>query len=121
MTTDKGSWSGIGRSTEECVKAWMRLDNGSLPAGRCVIQGIGALSRGPMVDRAGFEPAYGKPGQIYSLLPLTTRPPVQRRPDRERDPMAKGPDPVNGAAPACHARTPRSWQRDAPQSPSGIE
>ena len=30
-----------------------------------------------MVDRAGFEPAYGKPGQIYSLLPLTTRPPVQ--------------------------------------------
>ena len=32
---------------------------------------------GSMVDRAGFEPAYGKPGQIYSLLPLTTRPPVQ--------------------------------------------
>ena len=31
-----------------------------------------------MVDRAGFEPAYGKPGQIYSLLPLTTRPPVPR-------------------------------------------
>jgi len=30
-----------------------------------------------LVDRAGFEPAYGKPGQIYSLLPLTTRPPVQ--------------------------------------------
>src|SRR5690349_16650042 len=30
-----------------------------------------------MVDRAGFEPAYGKPGQIYSLLPLTTRPPVR--------------------------------------------
>src|SRR3546814_20397620 len=29
-----------------------------------------------VVDRAGFEPAYGKPGQIYSLLPLTTRPPV---------------------------------------------
>jgi hypothetical protein len=28
-----------------------------------------------MVVRAGFEPAYGKPGQIYSLLPLTTRPP----------------------------------------------
>ena len=33
--------------------------------------------RAPVVDRAGFEPAYGKPGQIYSLLPLTTRPPVQ--------------------------------------------
>ena len=30
-----------------------------------------------MVERAGFEPAYGKPGQIYSLLPLTTRPPLQ--------------------------------------------
>src|SRR3546814_5625090 len=33
-------------------------------------------SDGMVVDRAGFEPAYGKPGQIYSLLPLTTRPPV---------------------------------------------
>ena len=33
-----------------------------------------------MVDRAGFEPAYGKPGQIYSLLPLTTRPPVREVP-----------------------------------------
>ena len=33
--------------------------------------------RGSMVERAGFEPAYGKPGQIYSLLPLTTRPPLQ--------------------------------------------
>ena len=30
-----------------------------------------------MVERAGFEPAYGNPGQIYSLLPLTTRPPLQ--------------------------------------------
>ena len=30
-----------------------------------------------VVERAGFEPAYGKPGQIYSLLPLTTRPPLQ--------------------------------------------
>src|SRR3546814_5503652 len=37
-----------------------------------------------MVDRAGFEPAYGKPGQIYSLLPLTTRPPVHGRLVRRR-------------------------------------
>src|SRR3546814_15364298 len=29
-----------------------------------------------LLERAGFEPAYGKPGKIYSLLPLTTRPPV---------------------------------------------
>ena len=29
------------------------------------------------MERAGFEPAYGNPGQIYSLLPLTTRPPLQ--------------------------------------------
>ena len=36
-----------------------------------------------MVERAGFEPAYGKPGQIYSLLPLTTRPPLHEgRPAR---------------------------------------
>ncbi len=36
------------------------------------------LGQHQLVDRAGFEPAYGKPGQIYSLLPLTTRPPVHR-------------------------------------------
>jgi hypothetical protein len=28
-----------------------------------------------MVERAGFEPAYPK-SQIYSLVPLTTRPPL---------------------------------------------
>jgi hypothetical protein len=29
-----------------------------------------------MVHRGGFEPPYVIDGQIYSLLPLTTRPPV---------------------------------------------
>ncbi len=28
------------------------------------------------MERAGFEPAYDNVGQIYSLLPLTTRPPL---------------------------------------------
>ena len=28
-----------------------------------------------MVDRAGFEPAYGKPGQIYSLPDARRKPP----------------------------------------------
>ncbi len=28
-----------------------------------------------LVDRAGFEPAYGKPGQIYSLLKARRKPP----------------------------------------------
>ena len=36
-----------------------------------------AIRSETVVERAGFEPAYGKPGQIYSLLPLTTRPPLQ--------------------------------------------
>src|SRR3954468_933131 len=51
-----------------------------------------------LVDRAGFEPAYGKPGQIYSLLPLTTRPPVQRRPYGKGAPLAKEPRAVNVAS-----------------------
>ena len=49
---------------------------GPVPAGRNPQETV--------VDRAGFEPAYGKPGQIYSLLPLTTRPPVQRGHSLER-------------------------------------
>jgi hypothetical protein len=34
-----------------------------------------------MVHRGGFEPPYVIDGQIYSLLPLTTRPPVHSLPD----------------------------------------
>ncbi len=33
----------------------------------------------PMVARVGFEPTYGKPGQIYSLLLLTAQPPGHYR------------------------------------------
>ena len=44
--------------------------------------GAAVVGETEMVDRAGFEPAYGKPGQIYSLLPLTTRPPLHE--DRKR-------------------------------------
>ena len=34
-----------------------------------------------MVHRGGFEPPYVIDGQIYSLLPLTTRPPVHILPE----------------------------------------
>ena len=36
-----------------------------------------------MVEGAGFEPAYVRDGQIYSLLPLTTRPPLHGRSSRQ--------------------------------------
>src|SRR3712207_422548 len=50
-----------------------------------------------VVERTGFEPVYGKPGQIYSLLPLTTRPPLPKRaapktrPARKAAQWRKGP------------------------------
>ena len=47
-------------------------------------------ARAKLVERTGFEPVYGKPGQIYSLLPLTTRPPLPRQGA-----------PNGGRAPAC--------------------
>ena len=55
-----------------------------------------------VVDRDGFEPPYGKPGQIYSLLPLTTRPPVHWRryaadAAGEGGSMAKGSLPVKAS------------------------
>src|SRR6478609_7481058 len=36
-----------------------------------------------MVGREGFEPPYREAGQIYSLLPLTTRPPARAREKNE--------------------------------------
>ena len=35
-----------------------------------------SYTREIMVEREGFEPSYALHGQIYSLLPLTTRPPL---------------------------------------------
>ena len=39
-------------------------------------RGITTMQRPRLVGRAGFEPAYRDAEQIYSLSPLTTRPPT---------------------------------------------
>ena len=80
----------------------------------------GTSSKKKLVDRAGFEPAYGKPGQIYSLLPLTTRPPVQGASEiGRRLPWRKGAGPVNAARLPAPGRA-RPWrQTDATQGTPG--
>ncbi len=61
-----------------------------------------------MVERTGFEPVYGKPGQIYSLLPLTTRPPLQEARRAQWRPAAMvstgGTGAERGAPQVCSSR-----------------
>src|SRR6476659_4110946 len=91
-----------------------------------------------MVGREGFEPPYRDAGQIYSLLPLTTRPPARAREknetslalapsgpcslwSRRRDLNPQPSDYKSDALPLSYAGDESERRRYSPVLPAGLQ